>query len=825
MDHSNQNQNDTKPNASTSMEDNSSNGKERNEAAASNPQFIYDLPVAEKMHRRFSMERHSSLKEGMGKAVRRNSLEAEILFHPSRMVSSNMLKTMLDDPPKTKVSRRSTMDMIFSTPQEQTTRRTSLRPSRRMSLDSMITSLDPDKLKTDVYVTHADTLNKACDCDKAKDVLSSDTDFTQISSDIEFGDFHEKENLVPNSPHTSIEYPPLYFLLRSCPRVLNFLELIYKVRWEMRYPLQRRIPLSKKLRKIGITATWGEAFLLVPFIFIFVQGLLTTFLHPSVSKSGIVSRLPLIICFLTANHNSLLTLFLGIPFERAIKYHKISGYLAFINGAFHTYVAWVAHTNGIHKDQELTSFVSGTSVNMSGTLLLCIICSMIITASPYVRRKAFEVFYYCHIAFAITMMGCAFYHSGALVPALAATLWGGDLLVRKVYMARYRYPRKAKISQLTDTVVEVKIPKTEGFDYNPGQYVKVAFPKLSVFEWHPISISSSPYQHHVTLHIRKRGTWTKKLHDLAGKIDGEVDILFEGPYGSVGVDLTSDRYSMVMLLSGGIGVTPMQSIAHQLMYEHEWNDREMKKLWFIWTARDPEVMEQMDVVTTHHTRSINSGSLNSAKKVIENSDMYLSETEGSCNYSTSLSSYDGHPPKTTSLLTKKFTGFSPCHTTDEELEKEYPLEPFMVSEADEELHSTESPPHNIEVEFDDDIERGLRLVEEEETYIHSIDGIASVAKLNDMHGGEKSDVLDLNCYVTAKEMKECGLTGMPFLRNGRPDMKKIFLQMRKEAIANGEKRVAVCVCAPTILVKITREACVKYSNRHVRFDFHSEVFD
>ena len=275
--------------------------------------------------------------------------------------------------------------------------------------------------------------------------------------------------LSPNSPHPAIEYPPLYFLIKGSPRILNAMEWLYHMRWEMRYPLQKRVPLSKKLRRIGITATWGEVLLMIPFVVIFLRGVVTSFVHPSVSKSGVVSRLPLIICFLTANHNSLLTLLLGLPVERAIKYHKLSGYLAFINGIFHTYVAYVAHKEDIGKDVEIASFAAHGTVNTTGTLLLAIILSMVITASPYVRAKAFELFYYCHIIFAVTMMGCAFYHSGVLVPVLATTLWGFDLIIRKIFMARYRYPRKAVITQFTDTVVELRIPKIKGFDYNPGQ--------------------------------------------------------------------------------------------------------------------------------------------------------------------------------------------------------------------------------------------------------------------------------------------------------------------------------------------------------------------
>jgi len=44
-------------------------------------------------------------------------------------------------------------------------------------------------------------------------------------------------------------------------------------------------------------------------------------------------------------------------------------------------------------------------------------------------------------------------------------------------------------------------------------------------------------------------------------------------------------------------------------------ERELKKLWFIGTARDPEVMENMDIVTVH-CRSIASA----AATTITNAD-------------------------------------------------------------------------------------------------------------------------------------------------------------------------------------------------------------
>lgn len=396
-------------------------------------------------------------------------------FGPSHhLVTNSMLKAMLDEsePERSRTTRRSSMDLFRTIPShaEHIPRPSTL---RRVSLDHVSAFFDPNAaMKRDLGVAEASEYTQIEQKISLEDSFTDDDN----SMDDKLNDLAVKNtqmDLSPNSPHPAIEYPPLYFILKHFPRILNCMEKFYRIRWELKYPLQRPVFLSKKLRKIGIYVSWGECLIMLPFLLIFIRGLVTSFIYPSVSKSGIVARLPLIICFLTATHNSVLTFLIGIPFERAIRYHKISGYLAFLNGLFHTYVAWVAHKQEAEKDKVL-DFASNDQVNMSGTLLLCIILSMILTASPYVRRKAFEVFYYFHIIFAMTMMGCAFYHSGVLVPIFASILWGGDLLFRKLYMARFRYPRKASILQLTDTVIEVRIPKTKGFDYNPGQVGEIS---------------------------------------------------------------------------------------------------------------------------------------------------------------------------------------------------------------------------------------------------------------------------------------------------------------------------------------------------------------
>jgi hypothetical protein len=120
----------------------------------------------------------------------------------------------------------------------------------------------------------------------------------------------------PNEPHPLLDYPPLYFLLRNCPSVLETIKAFYQARWRMAYPLQRRVFFSQQLRKLGIFMTWGELILVLPFLAMIVGGIILTFIYPSVFWSGHVARLALIFALATGVRNSIITLLIGLPFGK-----------------------------------------------------------------------------------------------------------------------------------------------------------------------------------------------------------------------------------------------------------------------------------------------------------------------------------------------------------------------------------------------------------------------------------------------------------------------------------------------------------------------------
>eukprot|EP00541_Cyclophora_tenuis_P000342 CAMPEP_0116574856 /NCGR_PEP_ID=MMETSP0397-20121206/19632_1 /TAXON_ID=216820 /ORGANISM="Cyclophora tenuis, Strain ECT3854" /LENGTH=560 /DNA_ID=CAMNT_0004103679 /DNA_START=75 /DNA_END=1757 /DNA_ORIENTATION=- len=560
---------------------------------------------------------------------------------------------------------------------------------------------------------------------------------------------------------------------------------------------------------MNVFLTWGEVLILFPFFLTILAGMAYTFVYPSTRITGQTSRTPLIFAFGTAVHNSFITLLLGMPFERAIWYHKFAARIAYVNGLFHTYVAFY-HPSVIGRDSiaETLSFLGATpnlprflfadQVNSAGTLMVLFMTIIMITALPWFRRKMFEVFYYIHMVMAAAVTAGAFFHTGILVPILVGLTWGVDLLIRRIIMATCRYPKVANIRIISDSVVEVCFPKTDGFDYNPGQYVFLSVPEISLFEWHPFSISSSPLQSVVTLHIRKAGTFTTALYELA-KRKQQVSILFEGPYGSVAVDLMSNRYKMVILFSGGIGVTPMQAICNHLMYEQSTRQRQLKKLSFVWVERDPVVMDKVDVVRRNTTVLLNAPEVDVGD---HESVSILSQMES------------GRPQDIASTLLSLVPA---SRVTDEQFDLEYPSHEFDdLNELDEDNQSifdmfSSRRKMGNEGFVDDDVSTDETFLRE--AYDYDDDATAA-----------PQDALDLQVYLTAKNAPP-GVASFPFVHLGRPDVKDIFAKMREEAIAQKERRVAVCVCAPKRLVNLCQKASAKYSDHKVSFDFHYEVFD
>ena len=331
---------------------------------------------------------------------------------------------------------------------------------------------------------------------------------------------------------------------------------------------------------------------------------------------GFVAGMPLAFMYLTASRtNSLFSFLLGIPFERMIFYHKVSAYVSFVSGALHAYVAYAVEEafddrrrlfTDVETHREMYSGDSGDfnegnnyalfgpepnlykfattgNTNLSGTMIILSYAIIFMTSYVFVRRVAFEFFLFMHLIFAGVCLYYGLEHGVNLF--IIVIFWALDVLVRILLMGiGDRGKQTASIRLLPGNIVELQFQKSKCFQYNAGQYVFLCIPKLSHLQWHPFSISSSPNQEYVSIHVKGLGGWTNSLVQLARDGVEEVQVLFDGPYGAPKLDLNSNRYKVVILFSGGIGVTPMFSLCNDLLHKKKLG-RDIQKIIFVWSSR------------------------------------------------------------------------------------------------------------------------------------------------------------------------------------------------------------------------------------------------
>lgn len=189
--------------------------------------------------------------------------------------------------------------------------------------------------------------------------------------------------------------------------------------------------------------------------------------------SGGIATIPSALSFAFACRNSLWILFTGLPFERALFWHKLCAYLSVLTGAWHGFVSkeW----------------------NVSGLLLTGAMAALCILSLWFIRRKIFEAFYRFHWILFLCVIGFAFAH-GAGAIAFGAGLWLFDILVRVlISFLNNRHQRSILAVRLPSNVVRLTFLKKD-FNYKSGQYCFICVPGVSLFEWHPFSLSSSPHE-------------------------------------------------------------------------------------------------------------------------------------------------------------------------------------------------------------------------------------------------------------------------------------------------------------------------------------------
>lgn len=577
---------------------------------------------------------------------------------------------------------------------------------------------------------------------------------------------------------------------------------------------------------------------MIPFLGILGFGVYSTLFVENIEASGFITLTALGLTFLTANRsNSVFSFLLGIPFDRCLLYHKLIGGIATLLAVIHSIAAFAkagssSSRYALHgEDSHFGKFLFDGRRNILGTVALAGMLGIIITSLPIVRRRCYEVFYMSHLVVlpVVIVVSCLMWRR-YLVPVVA--WWVVDIMVRRLIMAGCRYPTTAQIRAHTDDMIEISFAKTNAFEYQAGQYIYLCVPEISYFQWHPFSLSSSPHHDIVTVHIKARGNWTTVLNNLAQAKDS-INILIEGPYGSPAVDLDSDRYKLFLLVSGGIGIAPMQSISNSLIHDKKCG-RDIKKIWFLWTARDPAIADAIRLRSgcTNTTASVHFED-EFFDPLLDHLDLDRLDEETSFEngalaegtlHSRSLSQFEGQDLQG---FTVQGTGSGDDHDQErnasggsgemwDDLSNNAPVLPVGNPHGIGSLHKTDKKFISLVPDF--------------------VSNLSVAESTNNSDGGEDGTLstfhdpsfLRTEFYLTGTPRLADGMNDLSlshFTKHCRPDIDNVVQEMREIAEEHKETRVALCVCGPRNLIKACEDAAKMYSTSSVRFDVHADTFE
>mmetsp|Transcript_12459 Transcript_12459/g.33024 ORF Transcript_12459/g.33024 Transcript_12459/m.33024 type:complete len:569 (-) Transcript_12459:88-1794(-) len=385
-------------------------------------------------------------------------------------------------------------------------------------------------------------------------------------------------------------------------------------------------PKHRNLIRARSTSAWwlqSHPFPRVPLLchvsngmFIFLAVLLglcawtgVTWISDEPNSSGNPAAVAMIVVFLLATRYGVVQWLFGVPFERALGGHFLVGYVAVGSAISH----------GIHAmyRQDIWNPADWTAVYWTGWISTIAMVLLYLTAFRFIRRRIWNFFHIAHwVLFIVAVIAALAHGAGAVAACLAVFLID---LGWRVYTARRRAaPRVATLTKLPADVVRISFPNRDAdYRFEAGQYINMHIGKAARLEFHPISISTAPPQPRavhaeaglgdeekgdglrlemekdVAIHLRKLGNWSKAVYDLAGDAGPvEVPVIVEGPYGAVAMDIQGDKYRHFLLVSGGIGITPMQSLANHLLEQHN-RGRPIAKIFFVWTVRDKEMVDAL----------------------------------------------------------------------------------------------------------------------------------------------------------------------------------------------------------------------------------------
>jgi len=272
-----------------------------------------------------------------------------------------------------------------------------------------------------------------------------------------------------------------------------------------------------------------------------------------------------------------------------------------------------------------------TPIVMYYVMIFVVPIVYIIGSFYVVRRQYFEWFYYLHLMGALIMIGSVLWHSSQswryITPPLV--LYTIDRMIRLSHSSRIckvealsvavdgaSNPNEIEVTTLGFSIGSFSLKDGEAafekLQFKMGQYVYINIANISLWEWHPFTVAAGEDEKTSYLQIQNEGEcvsktvegdsmfscgqFTECLYSLARKRESgeigahEIELHVDGPYGK---PFVYDGYERVVLVAGGIGITPCHSIFSTMLSRSMRTDKEAAPLPavdLLWTVRDKAML-------------------------------------------------------------------------------------------------------------------------------------------------------------------------------------------------------------------------------------------
>ncbi|KAI8543758.1 hypothetical protein RHMOL_Rhmol08G0242900 [Rhododendron molle] len=264
---------------------------------------------------------------------------------------------------------------------------------------------------------------------------------------------------------------------------------------------------------------------------------------------------------------------LGIQFEASVKYHVWLGTAMILFATLHgagTFFIWGVKN---HIQDEMWRWQKTGRIYLAGEITLVTGLVIWITSLPQIRRRQFEIFYYTHHLYIVFLVFYLFHggdrHFYMVFPGIF--LFALDKLLRIIQSRPETCILSARVFPCK--AIELVLPKDPRLKYTPTSVIYMKIPSISKLQWHSFSVSSSSSVDDNTMSVivKCEGGWTSSLYNMVHtELGSEADrmkcipVAVEGPYGPTSLDFL--RYDSLLLVAGGIGITPFLSILQEVEF-------------------------------------------------------------------------------------------------------------------------------------------------------------------------------------------------------------------------------------------------------------------